>query len=487
MSIGDYITSGLGRLQDNLFQVDPNVAGSMSPTELKGARNNALLHLGLGIIAGNRNGNGLGRAALLGLSEAENSFGQQTGLAYQLNRQKAQDAEADQTRALQMATLTGPGLGRLAGGLDAAPDKAAAWHSIIGNPTNVTLLKAAGIDPANVTPENLPQIMQQMHTQSALYSPHAPLVNVAPGGSLVDENTGKALFTAPDKPPAVPSELQEYELAKNQGFKGSFLQYKQELASQAARASQAAQGMTGFGPAADAAIKNGVTGDEFLKTLPSTQANIVKALADGRMSFPAGFALKSPYWQQMISAVSQYDHTFDAVNFNSRASTRKDFTSGKSSQNIKALNTAIGHLGTLASQIPGTASHSLTWFNSLSNATAQATGNAGPTQFKQTAGALASELTNVFRGSGGAEADVKRYLDELDVNASAAQKAAAVRNITELLHSRIEAIGDQYTKGMGKSTDPLFLLDPKAQGIITRLGSDANAPAPKTVNFSDLP
>lgn len=198
MSIGDYITSGLGRLQDNLFQVDPNVAGSMSPTELKGARNNALLHLGLGIIAGNRNGNGLGRAALLGLSDAENSFGQQTGLAYQLNRQKAQDAEASQMRTLQMATLTAPGLGRLAGGMDAAPDKVTAWHSIIGNPANVELLKAAGIDPATVTPQNLPQIMQQMHDQSAAFSPPAPIDKVGPGDSLIQN--GKPVYTAPAAP-----------------------------------------------------------------------------------------------------------------------------------------------------------------------------------------------------------------------------------------------------------------------------------------------
>lgn len=485
MSIGDYLTSGLGRLQDNLFQVDPNVASSMSADQLKGARNNALLHLGLGILAGNRNGNGLGRAALLGLSDAENSFGQQTGQAYLLNRQKAQDAEADQTRALQMATLTAPGLGRLAGGLDAAPDKAAAWQAIVKNPANAALLHAAGIDPATVTPDKLPALIQQMHDQAGVYGQHAPLVNVAPGGSLVDENTGKSLFTAPATPPAVPDDLQGYAMYQKQGGKGSFLQYKESLATAVARANAAAQGMTGFGPAADNAIKTGVTGDEFLKTLPSTQANIVKALADGRMNFPAGFALKSPYWQQMISAVSQYDPTFDAVNYNARSSTRKDFTSGKSSQNIKALNTAIGHLGTLASQIPGTASHSWTFLNSAENAASQATGDAGPTQFKQTAGALASELTNVFRGSGGAEADVKRYLDELDVNASKAQKTAAVKNITELLHSRIAAIGDQYAKGMGKSTDPLLLLDPKAQDIIARLGNGETAP--KTVNFADLP
>lgn len=221
---------------------------------------------------------------------------------------------------------------------------------------------------------------------------------------------------------------------------------------------------------------NGLAGDAYLSTLPSAQQAQVKALADGRMQFPGGAALKSPYWQQMLSSVSQYDPNFDAVNYNARSATRKDFTSGKSAQNIKSLNTAIGHLGTLDSQISGTASHSFTPANTAQNFLSSTFGSSGPTQFNQTAGALASELTAVFRGSGGAEADVKRYLSELSSNASLEQKKAAVANITELLASRTAAIGDQYNKGMGKTEDPLTLLDPKAAAVLQRI-QGGSAPA----------
>lgn len=212
-----------------------------------------------------------------------------------------------------------------------------------------------------------------------------------------------------------------------------------------------------------------VNGDEYLKTLPSNIGAQVKALAEGRMAFPSGFALKTPYWQQMLSAVSQYDPNFDAVNYNARAKTRNDFTSGKNAQNIKALNTAIGHLGTLDEQIDGTSSAGLKLYNKAANLLSEETGNPGPTKFKQTASALASELTQVFRGSGGAEADIKRYLDELDVNASKDQKKAAVQNIANLLHSRTAAIGDQYNQGMGTTNDPLTLLNPHAQEVINRI------------------
>jgi hypothetical protein len=91
-----------------------------------------------------------------------------------------------------------------------------------------------------------------------------------------------------------------------------------------------------------------VNGQDFLKTLNPTTAQQVKALAEGRMQFPAGFALKSPYWQNMLSAVSQYDPSFDAINYNARAKTRSDFTSGKAAQTINALNTVACHEGDLS-------------------------------------------------------------------------------------------------------------------------------------------
>lgn len=216
-------------------------------------------------------------------------------------------------------------------------------------------------------------------------------------------------------------------------------------------------------------------GEEFLKTLDPSAGTTIKALADGRLQFPSGAALRSPYWQKMLEGVSQYDPSFDAVNYNSRSKTRGDFTSGKSAVNIKSLNTAIGHLGTLSGQVAETASHEglpgATLLNRGINAVERSRGDPGVTNFEQTASALASELTTVFRGAGGAEADVKRYLDQLSVNASESQKRGAIKNLTDLLDSRLQAIGDQYDQGMGKSSDPLMLLSSKAADTLQALRS----------------
>jgi hypothetical protein len=222
-----------------------------------------------------------------------------------------------------------------------------------------------------------------------------------------------------------------------------------------------------------------LVGDDFLKALPPATSSTVRALVDGRMAFPAGAAMRSPYWQQMLANVAHADPAFDAVNFNARSKTRADFTSGQSARNIRSLNTAIGHLGQLNDQIAGTASHGgfpfATTVNQVQNAFMRGEGKSGPTLFDQTSGALASELTQVFRGSGGAEADVKRYLSELSPSASMEQKQAAIKNIAGLLQSRLEAVGDQYKQGMGKTIDPVQLLNPHAQKSFSAiLGPDAS-------------
>ena len=52
------------------------------------------------------------------------------------------------------------------------------------------------------------------------------LTTVSPGAALVDEATGQPVFTAPSAEPKAPSAVQEYEFAKQQGYKGTFQQWK---------------------------------------------------------------------------------------------------------------------------------------------------------------------------------------------------------------------------------------------------------------------
>lgn len=223
------------------------------------------------------------------------------------------------------------------------------------------------------------------------------------------------------------------------------------------------------------------TGDEYLKSLPPTVATTVKALAEGRMAFPSGYALTKPYWQNMLQAVSQYDPNFDAVNYNSRAATRKDFTSGKSAQNITSFNTAIGHLDTLDQSIDGLNNGSMPWVNNISNTIST---NMGDTRYQKAAAnfsaaknAVVDELTRAFRGSGGNVHDIESWESSINAADSPAALHQAVQRAVGLLKSRIDAVGEQYNRGMGTTAEPVQLLTPKSQHALARLEPDSGQSA----------
>ena len=222
-----------------------------------------------------------------------------------------------------------------------------------------------------------------------------------------------------------------------------------------------------------------LTGDEYIKTLDAPTAAMVKALSEGRKAFPAGAALRAPYWQNMLAHVANYDPGFDEANYTSRVSTRRDFNVGTAGKNIRALNTAIGHLGQLYSQIGGTWSGMSPRLNAVANTLTTEVGGAGPTTYESTASALAGELTAVYRGSGGAEADIQRYIKELTPDASEEQKRATIKNISGLLNSRLEALQDQYRAGMGLGGRDDTFLSPEAQKTLDAINSGKELEEPK--------
>ena len=63
--------------------------------------------------------------------------------------------------------------------------------------------------------------------QQAIQKDNTP-ITVAPGASLVDKHTFKPIFTAP-KEHNIPAEQQGYELARSQGYTGSYMDYQTAL------------------------------------------------------------------------------------------------------------------------------------------------------------------------------------------------------------------------------------------------------------------
>jgi len=215
-------------------------------------------------------------------------------------------------------------------------------------------------------------------------------------------------------------------------------------------------------------VQSGPTGEDFLKNLPPAIAGQVKAIAEGRQAPPTSMALRSPMGQQLMAAVTQYDPTFDATNYAARAKTRNDFTSGKAGQAVNAMNTAIGHAGTLLDAADALNNTSFPMLNSALNAGAQAVGDPRIAQFNTARNALAGELTKAFRGSSGSEKDIQEVQQNLSAAGSPEQMKAAIGQAMKLLASKKESLADQYSKGFGTNSQPNF-LDPHAQAALDKL------------------
>ena len=80
--------------------------------------------------------------------------------------------------------------------------------------------------------------------QQAIQKDNTP-ITVAPGASLVDKHTFKPIFTAP-KEHNIPAEQQGYELARSQGYTGSYMDYQTALKKAGASSVSVNTGQKGF-------------------------------------------------------------------------------------------------------------------------------------------------------------------------------------------------------------------------------------------------
>lgn len=238
---------------------------------------------------------------------------------------------------------------------------------------------------------------------------------------------------------------------------------------------------------------NSLTGEDYLKTLPPALARQVRMVSEGRMALPTGAALRSPAMQELVAAASQFDPALDAANAATRVATRKDFTSGAAAKNKTSINTAIGHLVSLARAAKALNNSNFKAYNSLSNYMIDEVGDPRVNNFNMKRNAVATELAKVFKGTGGAPAlaEIHDWQQTINAAQSPEQLRDAVMSGVELLNSRLDALGAQYQAGMGRSWDPMEMLTPHAKEEYEALTSgaifsDSKEPG-KTAGMLDAP
>lgn len=218
----------------------------------------------------------------------------------------------------------------------------------------------------------------------------------------------------------------------------------------------------------------------FLQTIPSAFRQLVQNVANYQQST----STLSPKTKTQIEAwAAQYDPTYDSKQYATRQALQTNFASGKYSQNKNALNTAIGHLADLTTNFAKLGNGGFTPFNAIKNSTESTFGSGGITSASTNINAAVGELASTFKSGGATDQEISN-LGTVGTNSSPDQAKAFVQTAVQLLASRLQALTDTYTQGMGKPPATNFLSPTNiaALSILKNQGYEVNIPG---VNYTD--
>lgn len=193
----------------------------------------------------------------------------------------------------------------------------------------------------------------------------------------------------------------------------------------------------------------GVQGEALYEYLPKQIAPMVKAMIEGRQPLPTGAAMRNPATLALIDAAHSVDPTFDATSWGARAAGAKDFTSGKSSEMVRAANQTLAHVGSLLDAMDGLKNRSMPAWNAVANTVQEQLGSGQQGAFRTNAHAVAEEMSKVFKGANLSDSEIRHWEQNLSENMSPEQQKAQIAKLSELLHGSLAALEEKRAAAIG--------------------------------------
>lgn len=222
-----------------------------------------------------------------------------------------------------------------------------------------------------------------------------------------------------------------------------------------------------------------VHGEDFAKKLDPATAGLVRKIANYEIN-PTSLSNRSGERMQILQLAAQYNPQYDQTQFASRNKVRQDFTSGQTAKNVTSINTAIGHMGTMYQMADALNNGDMQAVNTIANEIAKQTGDPRMAKYDVAMGAVANELMRVFRGVGASQQEVADWEKRFKAGQSPAQLKGVIKTGAELLESRINALNDQWDRGMGTKGGYPDLLAPKSKAFLESM----RKPAPTNGGWS---
>jgi hypothetical protein len=253
----------------------------------------------------------------------------------------------------------------------------------------------------------------------------------------------------------------EYRRAKEDGsFKGTFLEWKREMAKATKIVVQPAPGAKPTDTALDMLayqyIKDSGTITQMPKQLRTAIVNRAAELMGGSAENMAG------------------DITTNRQDTAAAKAAVKDFTSGKSAVATRSFNTAIDHLETMEKLATALQNNDTRVFNSIGNFFAKQTGTAAPANFEAAKAIVGGEVAKALTGANMALKDREEIRDAIIASSSPQQLMGVLKTFKQLLGGQLNSLNIQYQTSTGRD-DFRNKLSPASKRELDALNPQAPA------------
>lgn len=229
---------------------------------------------------------------------------------------------------------------------------------------------------------------------------------------------------------------------------------------------------------------NPLAGDDYLKSLDPRIARTAKMVANGDMPWPSGFALKSPYWQNVIAAAQTYDPTANGNRFPAVAK----FNTGKQGDQVRSFDVGLTHLDTLENLTDALGNGDIKAINSAANTWETQTGQPAPANFNAAKEVVGNEIVKAIVGAGGGVGDREKAQKALDAAGSQKQLKGVIGTYKTLMKGQIQGLKQQYENATGRK-DFMSRLSPNSQKYFnddSASSSTSTAATNSTPDYSHL-
>lgn len=161
----------------------------------------------------------------------------------------------------------------------------------------------------------------------------------------------------------------------------------------------------------------------------------------------------------------------DQKQLDARYSLKQEFTKGKTSQNIKALDTATNHLNTLYGLVDKLGNGPWRTGNKIGQWGAREFGtNPNVNKFAVVKNALAGELATIFKNSSGTDKEIENISNSIQEADSPQSLKEELKSAIDIMAGRVSSIQDQWKKTYDLPTDKAYpVLSNRSQGIIKNI------------------